>query len=97
MGIADNNPQALATESAEGTPAPLRVSSMVQPLYLREKASYLRKQAERCRRLARGSVDPGLRDSMLGLADEFAARAAVLQSGGTSIQNPGSDRRALSD
>ena len=35
-----------------------------------------REQAERCRRLARDSTDPVLRDSLLGLAEEYAARAA---------------------
>jgi hypothetical protein len=39
----------------------------------------LREQAERCRRLARASTDPALRDSPLKLADEYAARAAVAE------------------
>jgi hypothetical protein len=36
---------------------------------------YLLEQIERCRRLARDSTDPVLRDSLLRLADEYAARA----------------------
>jgi hypothetical protein len=36
---------------------------------------YLREQAERCRRLARDSTDPALRNSLLRRADEYAARA----------------------
>jgi hypothetical protein len=35
----------------------------------------LREQAERCRRLARGSIDLDLHDSLLRLAEEFATRA----------------------
>jgi hypothetical protein len=38
---------------------------------------HLREQAERCRRLARDSTDPVLRDSLVRLADEYAARAGV--------------------
>ena len=57
-----------ATESPEGTPALLRVSPMSESATLRE-------QAERCRRLARESIDPELRDSLLRLAEEYAARA----------------------
>lgn len=41
---------------------------------------YLREQAERCRRLARGSIDPSLCESLIRLADEFAARARVLEN-----------------
>ena len=33
----------------------------------------LRKQAERCRRLARDTTDTNLRDRLLELADEYAA------------------------
>jgi hypothetical protein len=36
---------------------------------------YLRGRAERCRRLARDSTDPSLRDSLVKLADDFIARA----------------------
>jgi hypothetical protein len=35
----------------------------------------LREQAERCRRLARDCTDLALRDSLLKLAGEYAARA----------------------
>jgi hypothetical protein len=41
---------------------------MAQPFHLRE-------QAERCRRLARDSTDPVLRDHLLKLAGEYTARA----------------------
>jgi hypothetical protein len=41
---------------------------------------HLREQAERCRRLARDSTDPSLRDSLLRLADEYAARASAQES-----------------
>jgi hypothetical protein len=37
-------------------------------------------QAERCRRLARDSTDPSLRDTLMRLADEYAARASVQES-----------------
>jgi hypothetical protein len=36
---------------------------------------HLREQAERCRRLARDSTDLNLRDNLLRLAGEYAARA----------------------
>ena len=52
---------------------------MAQSLYLRE-------QAARCRRLARGSTDPGLREGLLKLADEFAARAGAEDNRGTNDQ-----------
>jgi len=57
---------------------------MAQPFHLRE-------QAERCRRLARDSTDPDLRDSLLKLADEYDTRHAALESRGTNIRNAGSD------
>jgi hypothetical protein len=38
---------------------------------------YLREQAERCRRLARDSTDLTLRDSLLRLAEEYAAGAVA--------------------
>ena len=41
---------------------------------------HLREQAERCRRLARDSTDPNLRDSLMRLADEYAARASAQES-----------------
>jgi hypothetical protein len=43
---------------------------------------HLREQAERCRRLARDSTDPSLRDSLMKLADEYATRASVEESVG---------------
>jgi hypothetical protein len=62
-----------ATESPQGTPASLRVSSMAQSFYLRE-------QAERCRRLASDAADPMLRHGLFKLADEFAARADAAEN-----------------
>jgi hypothetical protein len=41
---------------------------------------HLHEQAERCRRLARDSTDPNLRDSLLKLADEYAARARAQEN-----------------
>ena len=41
---------------------------------------HLREQAERCRRLARDSTDSVLRDSLLKLADEYAARAGAREN-----------------
>jgi hypothetical protein len=41
---------------------------------------HLREQAERCRRLARDSTDPNLRDNLMRLADEYAARASAQES-----------------
>ena len=41
---------------------------------------YLFEQVERCRRLARDSTDPVLRDSLLRLADEYAARAGDVEN-----------------
>jgi len=40
---------------------------------------HLCEQAERCRRLTRDSTEPNLRDRLLELADDYAARAATLQ------------------
>jgi hypothetical protein len=50
-------------------PATLRASPMAKP--------NLHEQAERCRRLARNSIDLALRDSLLKLADEYAERAGA--------------------
>jgi hypothetical protein len=50
---------------------------------------YLREQAERCRRLARDSTDPALRDSLLKLADEYSVRASAHDD--TSIRRGGPD------
>jgi hypothetical protein len=41
---------------------------MVQSFFLRE-------QAERCRRLARDSTDPSVRDGLLSLAENYTAKA----------------------
>ncbi len=41
----------------------------------------LREQAERCRRLARDSVDDDVRDGLVGPADEYTAEAAALENG----------------
>ena len=53
----------------------LRMNPMAEPFHLRE-------QAERCRRLARDSTDPTLRDSLLRLAEEYIARAASRETDG---------------
>jgi hypothetical protein len=65
----------------------------------------LREQAERCRRLARDSTDPKLRDTLMGLADEYAARAQESKDGsedgseneseGGSDQASGSDDKTI--
>ena len=39
------------------------------------RSFYLLEQAERCRRLARESTDPSVRDSLFMLADEYTAKA----------------------
>ena len=57
---------------------------MAQSLHLRE-------QAERCRRLARGSIDTNLRDRLLELADEYAARAAAMEDPESATRAAGSD------
>jgi hypothetical protein len=46
---------------------------MAEPFHLRE-------HAERCRRIARDSTDSALRDSLLGLADEYIARVAAKEN-----------------
>ncbi len=51
---------------------------------------HLREQAERCRRLARDSTDPPLRDSLLGLAEEYAAPAGAQENGDTTVWQAGS-------
>jgi hypothetical protein len=48
----------------------------------------LREQAERCRRLARESIDAALRDSLLELADEYVGRAAALEGAETEFETP---------
>jgi hypothetical protein len=52
---------------------------------------YLREQAERCRRLARDSTDPALRDSLLKLAGEYSVRASAQDNDDTSIRRGGPD------
>jgi hypothetical protein len=51
----------------------------------------LREQAARCRRLARDSTDTNLRDSLLELAGEYAARAAALEGQEIPIRDAGSE------
>jgi hypothetical protein len=41
---------------------------------------HFREQAERCRRLARDSSDPSVRDGLLSLADEYTAKADALEN-----------------
>jgi hypothetical protein len=55
---------------------------------------YLREQAERCRRLARDSLDTTLRDSILELADEYIARAPAVESAETEFEPPARTTRA---
>ena len=52
---------------------------------------YLREQAERCRRLARDSTDPTLRDSLLTLAEEYAAGAVAEENDDPPAWQPGPD------
>ncbi len=52
---------------------------------------FLREQAERCRRLARDSTDPDLRDSLLRLADAYSVRAGAQETDDTSIRRGGPD------
>jgi hypothetical protein len=52
---------------------------------------HLRDQAERCSRLARGSTDSSLRDSLLGLAEEYAARANAQENDDTVVWQADSD------
>jgi hypothetical protein len=42
-----------------------------------DRSFYILGQAERCRRLACGSTDAGLSDSLLELAEECTARASA--------------------
>jgi hypothetical protein len=64
------NLKAPATESPNRTPALLRESPMAQSFYLRE-------QADRCRRLARGTNDVVTQERLLKLAAEYEAQADV--------------------
>jgi hypothetical protein len=50
---------------------------------------YLLEQAERCRRLARDSTDPALRDSLLKLAEEYAAQASARENERTTVWQAG--------
>jgi hypothetical protein len=52
---------------------------------------YLLEQAERCRRLARDSTDAVLRDDLLKLAEEYAARAGAQENEGTTVWQAGSE------
>lgn len=45
-----------------------------------EDQSYLRKEADRCRRLARDSLDLHLKTSLRRLADQFQLRADELEN-----------------
>ena len=55
------------------------------------QSSHLREQAERCRRLARGSTDPALRDSLLKLAEEYVARVGAQESDDKAVWQAGSE------
>jgi hypothetical protein len=52
---------------------------------------YLRDQAERCSHLARDSSDSNLRDSVLGLVEEYTARANAQENDDTAVWRAGSD------
>jgi hypothetical protein len=49
-----------------------------------DRPFYLPGQAERCRRLARCSMDAGLSDSLL--AEEYTARASAGENDGTAVR-----------
>jgi hypothetical protein len=51
-----------------------------------DRPFYLLGQAERCRRLARGSTDAGLSDGLLELAEEYTARASAGENDGTAVR-----------
>jgi len=55
---------------------------------------HLREQAERCCRLARDCTDATLRDSLLGLAEEYAARAGARENDDMTVWQAGSDKQA---
>jgi hypothetical protein len=52
---------------------------------------YLREQAERCRRLARDSTDPTLRDSLFELGQEYIARAVAQETDDPAAWQAGPD------
>jgi hypothetical protein len=52
---------------------------------------HLREQAERCRRLARDSIDPILRSRLLKLAEEYRERADAQKNDGTAIWQASSE------
>jgi len=54
---------------------------------------HLREQAERCRRLARDCTDPTLRDSLLRLAGEYAARAGAQENDDMAVWQAGSRKQ----
>jgi hypothetical protein len=51
---------------------------------------HFREQAERCRRLARDSSDPSVRDGLLSLADEYTAKADALENDQAAVWQAGS-------
>ncbi len=68
----------------------LRVSPMAQSLHLHE-------QAGRCRRLARDSTDPNLRDCLLELADQYTAEGAAMEDQETQRRTRARTTKALPD
>jgi hypothetical protein len=46
---------------------------------------YIREQAEQSRRLARDSIDPGVRHGLLKLADEYVAKADALENNRAAV------------
>jgi hypothetical protein len=52
---------------------------------------YFREQAERCRRLARDSTDPRVREGFLNLAEEYTAKADAGENDESAVWQAGSD------
>ena len=52
---------------------------------------YLREQAGHCRRLARDSTDPDVRDGLFRLADEYTAKADAQENAEGAVWQAGPD------
>ncbi|HEX8480961.1 MAG TPA: hypothetical protein VF650_03570 [Allosphingosinicella sp.] len=48
-----------------------------------DDAAFLREQARRCRRLARGIVTPDVVETLNGMADDYEARAVEIEKRAT--------------
>ena len=53
--------------------------------------SYLREQADRCRRLARDSTDPVLQASLRRMADDYQMKADELEDDAIPAKSPDLD------